>query len=615
MNDASPTYSVFSFYSSYCVFFLALVYVLCRWGLPTSFTSVTASISLALFFLNVPGQVAEYFTKNKVSKVFTSVPFLLLIWMVGLASMGWLMGDWGWGLMPLLGISGVAAFGKHFLSWWRTVSFKNKCVGLILWSLLSLFVAGRIWGVGYLSPLFDLELRTDAVHGDTLFHISIANMIRTYGVASTGVDGLVFIPYHFGSHAVLAGLANITHQSMIDFYTLSYPLLFFPLLFYSFLLLVNTFRTTKYSAQFWLLFAAGIIGIVPLRLQNVSQTDVIFFFSESYTIGMVFAILTGLVGRQMLKEKVAFWQLGLLIGFIMLCGLIKISFLFLFLALAWYAVFRLDHYKRPFIFFGLIVMTVAAYFVYSQLRLVDHAAALKPFSTLIQLFENGTLFFWLILEFVWYGLAVGIRLSSLKINSWAKLLLALRKKQLLELEFLTIIVLSGLLPVVLLEMPGGNEQYFIDVHRWVSFCFVLAWIPTLSKKYFLTFAFLLIVIGLNVGTTGLHFWQSIQVRRARAIEVSETASSIKMWDMLGQLASLSLREKGALQLRIPRESEYWQLLHRCDHISLVAPAVTGMAMIDGLPHPECGYTFLGYRVYSTNSASRLDPLKETMTLP
>jgi hypothetical protein len=49
---------------------------------------------------------------------------------------------------------------------------------------------------------------------DSLFHMSIAQMIEHYGAPSVGADGLLWFHYHVASHAVAAGLAKATGASV-----------------------------------------------------------------------------------------------------------------------------------------------------------------------------------------------------------------------------------------------------------------------------------------------------------------------------------------------------------------------------------------------------------------
>lgn len=64
---------------------------------------------------------------------------------------------------------------------------------------------------------------------DSLFHMALGNMLKTYGVPSTGLDGLPYYPYHWGSHAYFAQVARLLHITMPDMYHVAYMIIFVPL--------------------------------------------------------------------------------------------------------------------------------------------------------------------------------------------------------------------------------------------------------------------------------------------------------------------------------------------------------------------------------------------------
>ncbi len=56
------------------------------------------------------------------------------------------------------------------------------------------------------------------VHQDTLFHAAISAMIKTYGVASTGLQGLVPVHYHILSHQGFAALSILSGVHVLEVY-------------------------------------------------------------------------------------------------------------------------------------------------------------------------------------------------------------------------------------------------------------------------------------------------------------------------------------------------------------------------------------------------------------
>ena len=85
-------------------------------------------------------------------------------------------------------------------------------LGLIIW-----FIGAR-WGYIYTNPFYPESIINGTAHVDILFHSAITNMIRTYGIPSTGIDGLVKIFYHYGSHWIFAQFCKIINIGALKFY-------------------------------------------------------------------------------------------------------------------------------------------------------------------------------------------------------------------------------------------------------------------------------------------------------------------------------------------------------------------------------------------------------------
>lgn len=81
---------------------------------------------------------------------------------------------------------------------------------------------------------FDLlsRLNIGLVHQDTLFHASISAMLKNYGIASTGLHGLVETPYHIFSHILFAGISLISGVGVFEVYGIANYVLFSVLLIF-----------------------------------------------------------------------------------------------------------------------------------------------------------------------------------------------------------------------------------------------------------------------------------------------------------------------------------------------------------------------------------------------
>ncbi|MCX8489644.1 MAG: hypothetical protein ORN54_01095, partial [Cyclobacteriaceae bacterium] len=106
---------------------------------------------------------------------------------------------------------------------WHSYKWFIICIALAL--------IEHVWLQDYLNPMAPESyfVGQDFVHIDTLFHVSIASMLKTYQVATVGLFGLEPISYHLGSHFLFASFAQLCSTSILDFYNVGFPIIFVPL--------------------------------------------------------------------------------------------------------------------------------------------------------------------------------------------------------------------------------------------------------------------------------------------------------------------------------------------------------------------------------------------------
>jgi len=86
---------------------------------------------------------------------------------------------------------------------------------------------------------------------------------------------------------------------------------------------------------------------------------------------------------------------------------------------------------------------------------------------------------------------------------------------------------------------------------------------------------------------------------AKAGENLGKAQNAKLMDTLHKLADLPLSEKRKTAVFIPQSNKlYWNAYPSCEAVPLIVPAITGMAMIDGMPPADCRIIYTNhYAVY------------------
>ncbi len=138
----------------------------------------------------------------------------------------------GWGLRgyPLL-LGGLAigaggALAAREIARWRPAPDWGALIGGVL---LFVLLYGLFYSRGYHTPVVGERLVGAGVHQDVLFHASLLNLVSTFGFPSTGLDGVPYCHYHWGSHALLAGLRPWSGAGALELYSIAYPAWFVPL--------------------------------------------------------------------------------------------------------------------------------------------------------------------------------------------------------------------------------------------------------------------------------------------------------------------------------------------------------------------------------------------------
>jgi hypothetical protein len=88
------------------------------------------------------------------------------------------------------------------------------------------------------------------------------------------------------------------------------------------------------------------------------------------------------------------------------------------------------------------------------------------------------------------------------------------------------------------------------------------------------------------------------------------SQSYELLKILEGLDKLPLSKKKKMLLFIPKDNvAYWGLHHsydyyNCKAVPLIAPAISGIAMIDGLPPMDCETKYYGYNSYTSRKTEQ-----------
>jgi hypothetical protein len=577
----------------------------------------------------------------------------------------------------------VAGGGLLFLGTardWVRGGRATHAVPLVLAAaLFATWVAGTVWGLetplAYHHPLALEGLARNRFSQDTVYHAAIANMLKTHGVPSTGLDGLPYFRYHYGSHWVVAQLSRLLGQPVLDFYQLGFPVVLVPFLLHCLLQCVlavrgllpaaATARDLRSDGWFWVVMLCGFVGFAPTALLQRAGVDTPCpFLSVSHNLGLSVALLVlGLLAAvcpplrnrpgPLSRAEACFFVVAVP-ALLAVVGLCKISLAFLLLGLLAYLFWRGRAYRRPVLWVGLAAAFAASYATFRAVREPAGLAEVRFLGYLRDTVAPDWRPFHLLLLWAWPLLYAALRVRAGGLRTLADLRSALAARQLLDVEALAVLALLGLAPGLILYLHS-NEEYFTDFQRWAGLALVLGCLPLFvgrpgcalpGGRRTLRAAPAAVLLLLLLHTLFFRWYDrlgglvltSLAIRGAApdlvaAVKQATAAGEVrKAWRLcreavrgpraadgpardtpayrllqaLHDLEQLPAAEKRRTALFIPRTTRaYWDLVSDAGNASL-GPALSGLAMIDGLPPLGQPVHWYGYNFYPRAGRQRED---------
>ncbi|QHT68833.1 hypothetical protein GXP67_20355 [Rhodocytophaga rosea] len=507
---SSPSLNKFELTTS---LFLALVslgmvrlYALGRSGYEISYSDLNNVSGISLFILLLPAiinfiDIARLGKHRSQTIGFSALATLAAIAFIIFCSF----------LIPFIGywfLSIVAIIGHVFLAIALFLLVTNSRPAqwlfvIIFAVLLLLWLYGRVYS-SYHSPLFFENLSLGLGHMDTLFNASIMQMIKTYGIPSTGLNGTPYLPYHWGSNWLFARFSVFLNTSAITTYNLVYPALFLCLYFKASISLSydvarqlsgNIHKSMGPGIKFWLFFLVANIGFMPSAfLQNWAVWES-WIESESYAISLWFVFLTlsvilfvynATIVNRSLQTKALLLLIPVLIPLI---GLLKVSVLVVVLSGLVYIFIRMGLFRN---ISYLLIMLATLGLSYYMVKLtasdfIGEQDNFYPFHfmrTYILSSWRGLFYY---VHYFWAIIYIIFRLKQANAFTYKSLQTAFHTNSLLDVEALIVIALVGFIPGTLLRIGGGSAYYFTDVQARLAIPLVLSFvlinsIPSLGKQ-------------------------------------------------------------------------------------------------------------------------------------
>ena len=393
---------------------------------------------------------------------------------------------------------------------------KSSIIFIFISFIFSFWIVCAFYYSQYAHPLSYEQLAVGAnFHRDTIWHASIAGMIKTYNLPSIGIDGLLTYHYHILSHFFSAKLSQILNVSTFKFYTLLFPIIFIPLFFLFFIESVVKLNQFVFSSDnnrlslsnFFFISLLILFSIIfPYQYLNETYS---FFYSYSYLLALLLLftlIKLSLISFELqFKKKIKLIELSiiflllLIIYFFLIIS--KFSFLYFFSVTFIFFYFRIKLYKKKFfnLFFFCLAFINILTFYYVISPFMSYASEFGYDNKINSTFQNFYLNFKSTSSsyytYLYYSIVfIFFRIISSKLEIrellnkiiWLDLI---KNKKIVDIEYLLF------LSIVLFIFPW---QYTNGIQIYIAYFFILSFLYFFLNSYYLLSNYKKIIISLAV---------------------------------------------------------------------------------------------------------------------
>jgi hypothetical protein len=700
---------------------VAVAHYLLRWGLEDNEPGLVLRVIFLAFFILLLPRCCElclsYWFKGREETWHTSHPAFSLFAVVLVILSGMAQHHLSIDLGQVICAVGVGLFILVLVTWLLKTTVRDGLLLVAASFLMGVFAVACFYSDICHQPLIVEAIAVGRTHLDLLCAAATTNMIKTYGIPSTGLDGIPYYSYHWGSWWVFAQFCKLLKVGSLRFLSLGFPVIFFPLLLQSMLVFaaeLNRRSPHVYpnpplvsNATFWMVTLVSLAGFVPRQLQSDVMMGPSGIGSESYAVALTFAFMAFTLslflvskfdqgGRRWTRsELVLLWLVApALLG---LLTLTKLSIGFIVAGVYGYFGIRFGLCR------SIVFATSLALCAISTLVVVKYTlwpsnlsgrvpTAFYPFHFLLTYVQWQMWFAFILGHFFWSWLFILAALYEKGIRSVKELREAFVRREMLDVETVVFICVVSAAPGLLLAIGDRNAVYFSDFQSWVSIAFILGSVDRLRSSLlatngvykassmapkriavqafvYATVAVILLGVVYNVSyrlATMVYFnlsFRSCLCNQKRVESSTEIGCGGKAWSrallsrlldsargtdrqslphvlreeleplftnvqeglergkayrmiaLLEELGTLPVSEKKSLLLFIPQNNEaYWKLIEPhlvmaldypgCKAVPFIAPALTGIASLDGMPALGCDTTVYGFDCYARRTLAQ-----------
>jgi hypothetical protein len=443
-----------------------LIIYLARLGFEQNVGLIIISILVSVYIIYLPVIVSKLLKSEKNNIWYTSKSFIHLLGLVTIFISGILNEILDIKLYYLFSILGII----FLISTYKISALTNKKIikkNSHYFYMLVIFVLFSGWAITayysnfYSDPLiYEKIINGSWAHRDTMFHAAISGIIKTYGLVSTGLDGVnIPIYYHTYSHYLYGTLASLLQTNTLNFYTYVHPIIFIPFFFQAFTYccsnLNKIFSKHEFKIEntlnYWILLF--ILFALPFNYSYYPETYH-YFYSQSYLLSLafsfsLFSILA--VEKDFFKKKNLlklsfsdFNKLLVILALFIAISISKLSFLYFIVTVFTYFYFRKKLFLNFFhnlILLGFFLISIVIYLkiVLPMNSIWSHHAVVDQDSYIRKFLDKNELYYMNLVGSITY---IVLRFNYLKIFSLSKIFNLFKDSKLLDIELLVLLSLS-----------------------------------------------------------------------------------------------------------------------------------------------------------------------------
>jgi hypothetical protein len=634
--------------------------VILRGGFPTPVGALLKMVGISLLVLN-----AGAFGSRKywlLCGPIVSLLTLLVVTAVGLSPIGSSAL-----IAAAIAIAGGVAGVWNLVAVVARTGFLRTSVLLSLGLFLGLYAESMYWRVNSVHDVvYPESIIAGRVATDVAEQAAVVNMISTYKVASTGLDGLLPLKYHNGSLWIAEGLRQLCGFRALEFLAFGYGILLIPLYVVAFFGCAELLRAAIWREFdippfiFWAASVVAFVGVFPFTEDPLHLNfNEIIINSDSFLFAVTLSLLligTGVWFHGSLCARGLVWPLHekiavavLLPAALGLVGWVKISQIYLLLSLVVYLCWRAKWLRTwPFLLGAALSALAFAVMLYGERGANRSSFAPLNFDRIPP--EWVPYFFVFYFAWAWLFLLVWARFYGIK--TLGELVRAAKAGDAILVELVFVTVVAGLIPYLLINFYSPNWKYFTEFQGVVAGMFVVAFLPQFrladvlqrirGGSLRLTSA---LFLGLTVAMCGHLFVTTLtsvyrmlkrgcearavlagvpaaawrqqlgQIKARRSVVVAALNNRVQLIHCLDRLGQQPVEQRKGTVLYIPKTNRtYWDMRQLGDGTTpFIAPALAGLPMVDGLPeYEDIGWAEVGWGYPQYELPSRPEPPTENL---